>query len=148
MANGTIAWPARSPMLRNDVARPRWRTNQLAIATALPRFTPVSAAVRPAANSTMNCQTSCTNARPSSDAETISPETTTDVRAPYLSIRAPTTGDSSEPSRLPPANARDISPNDHPRSWLMGVRNTDSTGPYTGTWANDIATVAATMPQP
>ena len=82
MSSGTIACPARRPMLMKDTARPRLRMNQLPSATVTPRLTPASAEVRPSPNSPQKCHGSVITASPSSTPVTIIPATTIAVRAP------------------------------------------------------------------
>ena len=82
MISGTIACPARRPMLMNDTARPRLRMNQFPSATVTPRLTPASAEVLPRPNSPQKCHGSDITASPSSTPVMIIPATTTAVRAP------------------------------------------------------------------
>ena len=87
-------------------------------------------------------------ARPSSAPVTSIPETTTAARAPYRSSRCPISAEPTEPPRLPMVNAIAVSQRAHPSSCSMGVTNTDSTGPYIGTWANVTTTDVPTIAQP
>ena len=58
------------------------------------------------------------------------------------------TDENTEPPRLPIANATEVSQRIQPSSCSMGVTNTDSTGPYIGTCANDTSADVPTIPHP
>ena len=56
--------------------------------------------------------------------------------------------ENTEPPRLPSANANEVSHRIQPSSCSMGVTNTDSTGPYIGTCANETSADVPTTAQP
>ena len=56
--------------------------------------------------------------------------------------------ENTEPPRLPSANATEVSQRAHPSSCSIGFTNTDSTGPYIGTCANETSADVPTTAQP
>ena len=81
-ARGTAACPARSPSPASEVARPRLRMNQLAMATVVPSCTPAMANARPVPKKSHICHGAWMKARPSMQPARIIPETAISVRAP------------------------------------------------------------------
>ena len=80
--SGTVACPKRKPNAANDVALPRLRMNQLAIATVVPSWTPAMAKPRPAPKNIHICHGVCMNARPTIAPATTMPATAVMVRVP------------------------------------------------------------------
>ena len=82
MSSGTMACPVRCPAARMAMARPRLRTNQLAMATEVPSPTPATDTVRATPYATQKCHGSVIAAIESSPAVTSSPVTLITPRAP------------------------------------------------------------------
>ena len=81
-ASGTSACPKRRPNPASDVARPRLRMNQLAMATVVPSWTPAMAKPRPIPKKSHICHGACISASPIIAPASAIPETAVTVRAP------------------------------------------------------------------
>ena len=82
IAIGMMDCPARCPMPRIAIVRPRLRMNQLESATPVPTCMPASAEPLPAPNATQKCHGSCIHDSPTIASAMMMPAATTTIRAP------------------------------------------------------------------